>query len=344
MRSLPPLLAACLLLLPAALRAEEEEPKTVLITAVKPERGSVPQTVVAYGTAATAPGRTVNISLSRSGQILEVHVLQGQAVHKGDKLVDFGVDASVMAGWDQAVATLTLAKEQRSHTAQLLAQQLATRTALAEADKAVADAQGAMEVLRREGGGKPSESVAAPFDGIVMNVAVNTGDRVAEKAALATIARADGMAITVGAEPSDRQKLKLGQPAELTPVDGGDKIKGTVTSVGAMVNAKSRLVDMVVTPAAGAPIIPGENYRAEVTVGQFEGWVLPRNAVQTDYDGPHVFQVQAEKAVRVGVTIVGMPGKTAVVDGPIDPDRKLVTIGNHQLADGVSVHEDDSQL
>jgi RND family efflux transporter MFP subunit len=335
---------AALLLCPTLAFAEEDEPKTVLITAVTPSKGTVPETVTAYGTAAPAPARTVNLSLSRSGQINEVAVTPGQSVRKGDKLIDFGVDASVMASWDQAVATLNLAKEQRAHTAQLLQQQLATRTALAEADKSVADASGALEVLRREGGGKPSETVAAPFDGIVMAVAVNTGDRVAEKAPLLTLARSDSMSVTLGAEPSDRKKLKPGQQVALTPIDGGDPVAATVTSVGAMVNAKSRLIDVVVTPPAGAAV-PGEGFRAEITVGQFDGWVVPRNAVLTDYEGPHVFQVgDGKKAVRVGVTIVGMPGKTAVVDGPIDPERKLVTIGAYQLGDGTDTREDDSQL
>jgi RND family efflux transporter MFP subunit len=334
---------AALLLFPTALYAEDDEPKTVLVTTIKPERGALPETVTAFGTAASMPSRTFTISLTRSGQIAEVAVAPGQAVKKGEKLIDFGVDASVMAGWDQAVATLNLAKEQRTHTAQLLQQQLATRTALAEADKVVADATGALDVLRREGGGKPNETVIAPFDGIVMSVAVNSGDRVAEKAALLTIARGDAMTINVGAEPSDRRKLKPGQAVTLTPVDGGDPVAATVTSVGAMVNPKSRLIDVVVTPAAGSAV-PGEGFRADITVGQFEGWVMPRNAVLNDYEGAYVFQVAGEKAVRVAVTIVGMPGKSAVVDGPIDPDRKLVTIGNYQLADGTVIREDDSQL
>jgi RND family efflux transporter MFP subunit len=354
MRLLPASLLTALVLFPTALiptvlfpttlLAEEEEPKTVLVTVATPERGVVPDRVTAYGEVAPIPARTINMSLSRSGEIIDVDVTPGQGVRKGEKLIAFGADASVVIAWEQAVSNLNLVKEQRAHTAELLQQQMATRSALAEADKAVADATGALEVLRRQGGGKPSETVVAPFEGIVVTVAVNSGDRVAEKTPLLTLARADSMSITLGVEPSDRRKLKPGQPVQLTPVDGGEEVAGTVTSVGAMVNAKSRLIDVVIAPTSGTVIL-GETFRGDITVGELEGWVIPRNAVLTDYEGPHVFQVDGEKkAVRVGVTIVGMPGKTAVVDGPIDPDLKIVTIGNYQLTDGTSTREDDSQL
>lgn len=333
-----------LLLFPTSLQAEDDEPKTVLITAVAPERGTLPDRVTAYGNASPIPARSVNMSLSHPGQVLEVDVTPGQAVLKGEKLIDFGADAAVTAAWSQALSTLKFAKEQRAQTAELLQQKLATRAALAEANKAVADATSALDVLRHEGGGKPAETVKAPFDGIVMSVAVNTGDRIAEKAALLTLAPADSMLITLGVEPSDRRKLKPGQPVDFMPIDGGETIAGMIRSVGVMVNAKSRLFDVIAYPAPGT-VVPGESFRADITVGQFEGWVLPRNAVLTDDDGPHVFQVNGQKkAVRVSVTIVGMLGNKAVVEGPIDPDLKLVTIGAYQLEDGTDTREDDSQL
>ena len=50
-----------------------------------------------------------------------------------------------------------------------------------------------------------------------------------------------------------------------------------------------------------------------------------------------MFQVNAGKAARVEVRVIGMAGSTTVIAGPLDPARPLVTSGNYQLQDGAAV-------
>ena len=331
-----------ILLTSACFADDDDEPKdqSVLVVAKQPQRGEVPDTLTAYGNADINPKSIYNISLPHAGQVVTTHVSAGQAVHKGDPIVDLVVDPAAVAEWKKAQSELTLAKSEREHAAQLLAQHLGTRAQLDQAEKGLADAQNAVDALQREGGGNADPTVIAPFDGIVTSVAVGPGDRVAEKAPLATIASADATIVTVGIEADDRTRIAPGQPARLEPLDGGKPVEGKVSWVSSVVNQKSRMLDVVIAAPAGS-IIAGQNFRAVITVGKFDGWVVPRDAVLSDDKGAYIFQVNGEKAVRVNVSIVGSAGGKTVVAGPIDEKRKLVMSGNYQLSDGVPVREDD---
>jgi membrane fusion protein, multidrug efflux system len=331
---------AAIALAPACFAQEEEPEQSVLVTVVKPEQGSMPDTRVVYGVAEALTSGTMDLTIAHAGRVGAIHIYPGEWVHKDDPLLDFGADPAAVAEWNKATSELELAKEERARTQQLVAQQLATRTVLAQAEKALTDAQAAVDIMKREGGNQIQETLRAPFEGYVTNVAVSLGARVAEKAPLVTIARADSLVVTIGIEPRERTIIQRGQSATLEPLDGGPTIEGKVSVVTSMIDPKSRQIEAVIKTPPGS-IVAGENFRVTITVGKFDGWLVPRSAVLSDDQGTYIFQVSGEKAVRIGVKIVGQSGDTTVVDGPIEPERKLVTIGSYQLADGMKVHEDE---
>ena len=121
------------------------------VQTVAPRAGVVPDLVTAYGSAAPALDGGMTLSLQQDGRVLAIAVTPGETVHAGERLLDFGASAAAVATYQQAVSALTAARQQRAHTAQLLGQQLATRDQLAQADKAVADAQSTLDALHREG-------------------------------------------------------------------------------------------------------------------------------------------------------------------------------------------------
>ena len=362
-------LATLLALLPAAALAQGDangganggaSQPSVLVTTETLHQGSLPRTVTAYGTVQAAPGGgSETLSLLRAGQVTRVMVAPGDAVHRGQALLALSAEPAALATYKQAVDALTLAKNERAHTAQLLTQHLATRDQLAQADKAAADAQANLDVLNRAGGGSAEQTLTAPFDGIVSNLAVAAGTRVAAQVPLVTLARSGRLVAAVGVEPAQRGLVAPGQPARIEPLYGGGSKPGSVLSVGAMLDATTRLVPVLVDPpqidpesmasrggaqpdAGAAGLLPGEPVRVVVQVGEMRGWLVPRDAVLTDAKGAYVFQVAGDKAVRVDVRAVGMKGDTAVVAGPLDPARTLVTNGNYQLQDGGQVREGSS--
>jgi membrane fusion protein, multidrug efflux system len=330
------IIAALLWSVPLAALADDSG--SVLVQTQMPRRGSAPAVVVAYGTAAPALDGGMTLSLQQDGRILGIDVTPGEAVRKGDKLIEFGASAAASSTYQQAVSAVALARSQRVHTAQLLGQQLATRDQLAQADKALSDAQSALDALQRAGGGRPEQSLAAPFDGTVATIPVAQGDRVQPGAPLLTLTRLDGLVVTVGIEPSERGRVTPGQMVRLDRLAGGAPLAGQVLRIDGVLNAKTRLVDADISVPIGA-VLSGEAFRAAITVGDDRGWIVPHDAVLTGADGAYVFQVDGGKAVRVAVAIVGEAGNTDVVDGALDPKRALVVQGNYQLDDGAAVRD-----
>ena len=223
----------------------------------------------------------------------------------------------------------------------MLAQHLATRDQVAQADKAVTDAQATLDALRREGGDQAVQTVTAPFDGVVTSIAAAQGALVQPNAPLLTLARSDRMAVVVGLDPADRPKVHAGEPVRLQPeTAGGTALAGKVEQVGAMIDPKTRLVDTVIGIPPGAAVV-GAVYRAVITVGQYQGWTVPRDAVLSDSKGAYVFQVAGGKAVRVDVRVIGTQRpdhRGARADR--GRARKLVVQGNYQLSDGMAVRLD----
>ena len=309
---------------------------SVLVQVAKPRQGGLPALMTAYGTATPAFGGGLTLSLPQDGRVLRIAVTPGEQVHAGDMLIEFGASATTSGAYQQAVTALGLARTQRAHTAQLLAQQLATRDQLAQADKAVSDAQETVDTLTAQGANRPQSTLTAPFDGVVSAIPVAQGDRVASGAALINLTKLDGLVVTVGLEPADRMRVQAGQPVHLQRLGGGDPLDGTVQRVDGVLNAKTRLVDADIGVAPGS-VLSGEAFRADIVVGSIEGWIVPRNAVQVDGQGAHVFQVADGKAAAVDVVVAGALGLTTVVTGPIDAGQPLVVGGAPQLAAGMAV-------
>jgi len=327
------------LLLAGAARADETP--SVLVKTTLPHRGQVPDVLVAYGTAAPALDGGMTLSLPQEGRVLGIAVTPGEQVRKGDRLISFGASAAVSNTYQQAVSALTLARTERGHIAQLLAQQLATRDQLAQAEKALADAQSALDALRREGAGQAKQDLVAPFDGIVATIPIAVGDRTQPNAPLLTLTRLDGLVVTVGIEPAQRARVAAGQTVQLQPLAGGADLAGHVLRVDGVLNARTRMVDAdIVVPVAA--VLSGEAFRAAITVGAFTGWLVPHAAVLTDATGTYVFQVDVGKAVRVDVTVTGRSGDTDILTGTLDPAHKLVVDGNYQLDNGAAVREGGS--
>jgi RND family efflux transporter MFP subunit len=338
------LLAACQLSGPLAHAAEEPMSSSVLVTVQAPRYGTLPDLVVAYGTSVAAVTGSQTLSVLVEGQVVQLSVTAGEAVRAGQALLKFRRSPAESSRHDQAVAALSLARSEEATVGRLLGQQLATRDQMAQAAKVASDAQSALTAIEAETGGVTTQVIKAPFDGFVTSLLVAQGERAAPGAALAVVTRDTGLVVTVGIEPSLRKKIRTGESVRLTPVaaaapEGDVGLFGRVLRSGRQVNPKTRLIDTDIQPQAAqaAALLDGEEFRAEITTGQLDGWVVPRDAVLSDEQGQYVFQVAGSRAVRVKVHGIGGNDQESVVTGPIDPHRVLVTSGNYQLNDGAPV-------
>jgi len=319
--------------------AEEEIKGSVLVETQPVKLGTIADTLTAYGTAAPAINGGMTLSVQAEGRVMHIAVTPGEAVHKGQTLMEFRLSAAASSTYEQAVTALKAAKEEQTRITRLLGQQLATRDQKVIADKAAADAQAALTALERETGGKPQQTLVAPFDGVVAAIPVNQGDRIAAGAALVTITRHNGLVVTCGIEPSEVKRLKIGQAVRIKPLSGdAEVIAGKLSRIDRSLNPKTRLVDADVV--VDDELIQGQAFRAQIEVGELKGWIVPRDAVLDDDEGTYVFQVAGDKAKRVKVKRVGTDDESTAVDGPLDAKLEVVTVGNYQLEDGGAVRKE----
>src|SRR5258706_3886831 len=306
---------------------------SVLVHTQMPKWGSLPNEIVTHGSAAPVATATETLSVQQSGQVSAIFVRPSALVHAGDSLIQFNTSPTAISAYQQALAALELARTQQADMAKMAEHQLATRDQVAQANAAVMTAAAALEAIRRDGADRASVTVKAPFDGMIASVPVAQGDRVAPGVALVTIARSNGLIVTVGVEPRDRQQVRTGQSADLESLLGGDKVQGRVVRVGSMLNPLTRLIDADVAVREGT-VLSGDAFRATIAVDQTQGWLVPHDAVLIDNMGAYVFQVSGAKAVRIVVYNALTTDTTDVVTGPLDARLPLVVQGNYQLQNG----------
>lgn len=309
---------------------------SVMVTLAKPVRGSLPNLITAYGSAAPSIDGSQTLSVPQAGQVTRLGTTPGAAVSAGQVLVVFTVDPAAVSAFQQAQSALAAAQKQRGTTAQLLGQQLATQDQLTQADKAVTDAQAALTALQRTGGGRAVQTLRAPFDGIVTTIAVAQGDRTQPGAALLTVARTGSLVVTVGIDPAARSAVHVGDAATLQRLGGGAAMPGKVLRVDSALNLKTRQVDVDLNFPSGA-LLPGEALKVAIHSGEVAGWVVPHRAVVTANGDARVYQVANAKAVPVKVTLFLSTPDGDVVEGPIDPNRRLVVDGAYQVTDNIAM-------
>jgi RND family efflux transporter MFP subunit len=308
-----------------------------------PKRGSIPELIYAYGTATPTSSASQTASFQRDGQVAEIFVEVGDQFKMGDKLLDFGAAPAAVVAYEQAKTTLSLKQHALERKQQLFKQQLATRDDVENAEKDLSDAKSTLEMFERIGSIKPSEILEAPFDGVVTAISVSKGDRISAGAPLMSLSRPDHLILSVGVEAGALEKVKPDLPVHLTSLLPGRKPSdGKVKRIGLAVDPKTRQVPVFVELPDGMAL-SGENFRAGIEVGKFQGWVVPRDSIGTNSKGTFIYQIDEGHAKRVYVKVVGSVGKNSVIEGDIDSQKEIILSGNYQVDDGDAVRPQEAE-
>ena len=332
------IILCCLLVAAVPVRAADNPAPGVLVTSVAAQPVSTPDLIEAYGTAMPASNGTQTLSVMEAGRVVRILVSPGMAVARGAPVLEWEQSSAARQAWEQARTSQALAAEQRTHAVLLLEHHLGTRDQLDHANKALADAQAAVDALKRTGADQPKRILAAPSDGIILTTPINQGETVAAGTPLAMIVPSGGSVVTVGIDPARRLQLRLGQTATLTPLDGGVAIAGMILRFDAVLNPRTRLVnaDLAVAPAS---TLLGAGYRVEIAVGRLDGWRIPHDAVLQDGSGTYLFQAEGSRAIRVPVKVLRVQDGADIVAGALDPSRKVIVDGAYQLSSGAGLRE-----
>ena len=314
----------------------------VAVTTAAARQQTFHDTVEAWGSATGDPQRARSISLAHGGQVTALRVAAGQTVKHGQPLLTITPDPAAHSAWQQARTALTTARGELQRTEQLAAQRLATQSQLATARKALADARSALNAQRALGGGDVTETVNAPADGVVTQLQVGLGERVAANAPLLSFTPAQALLGVFGVQPQDGARLRPGMLVQVRPVYGaGRAVVGKLRMVGQSIDPATHLLSAQVElpAAASASLIAGAPLDAQIRTDDFTAWAVPRGAVLHDEHGDYLFQVEQGHARRIDVKLRSPAGDTVGVVGPLDLQAKVIVLGVYELNDGDAVRE-----
>ncbi|MDY7229510.1 efflux RND transporter periplasmic adaptor subunit [Hyalangium rubrum] len=205
----------------------------------------------------------------------------------------------------------------------------------AQADAAVRSAQ---EMLR-------DHTLRAPFDGVVTARMKNIGDTVAmmPPTPVFMVTNVDELEVRLPVPESMAGALTQGMKLTGRVIPGNTAFEATVRTVGAVVDAQSRTVEVLADVANkaekdGAVLRPGslaelDFSRSEALAGLF----VPSQALLKDEKGSYVWVVEDGRLVRRDVQALPVTPRFAQVRGGLQPQDKVVVEGAASLREGLSV-------
>lgn len=313
------------------------EPSTRVTLAIA-QRGTLAPEVTAYGSVAADPNRQVAVVAGREARVAEVFVHLGQVVQKGQRLVTLVNSPNSQTQLAQAQSALAFARQDLAQNRRLFAEQLATRSQLAAAERAYRDAlaaagaQGAM-------GATETGPLAAPVDGVVTTLPGGRGDMVAAGAPVVTIASHAGLVVNLGIEPRDAARTRAGGAAWIEDPSDHSLVATQLISVGSMIDPQSRVVNAVAR--AGGTLVNhlfvGMTVKTRLRLDEQPGIVIPRGALMSDAGGTFVWVVANNVAHRRAVTVAVETGREALVTAGLAAREQVASEGAAGVSDGGQV-------
>ena len=321
--------------------AAADDTPSVLAKLAPLTKGGLPNLITVYGQVGPdSAGRQALIAPVEAA-VTNVFVRTGQPVTKGEKLVELTPSPNSATSYEQAKSALSLATNVVQRTRSLVASHLATQQDLAQAEKNESDARATFDALSSQGAAG-AHDIVAPFDAVVTQIQASPGDVVSQGSAVIELVQPNGLMVIAGVVPSEAKSVAAGDPVTLTPIDGGAPVQGNVTFLGSFVDSSNGLVPVDVSVPQGGALL-GEMFRADIDVGNINGYLVPHHAVLVDDSGvPYVVQSDKMVAKIVSVKVLDSNGDQDVISGPLDPSMPLVVDGAYQMSDGTPIQVDSS--
>jgi RND family efflux transporter MFP subunit len=311
---------------------------------VKPAvKTTIARQVTGVGTVGSNPNAVLSVNAPFAAIVGQLFVRAGEAVTKGQKLVALQTTPAQSAAYAQAQAAVTYAQGELARQEHLLRQQLATHAQVAQARNALADAEAKLQALQSVGAGNARSVLTASAAGTVTAVSAQAGQHLAEGANILTLAPSSALVVRLGVEPERADAVRIGTQVKLhDALDPTETRQGTVESVSATVDSKTRLRDVLVSiqKQAGTidpPLAVGTYMHGSITLGRAQVIAVPPEAILLDNKGKYLFVVRNGTAHRVDVITGPENDQLVGVSGAIEAGASVVVQGNYELTDGMHV-------
>ncbi len=287
--------------------------------------------------------RTSRVSSEVAGLVKSVLVSEGDRVGKGDPLVRLDTElldqeiALRKTRIAQAQLRIELAEKNLERLKTLLSRKGTSEKNYDDALFSFQDSQAEKKsselelekLLIR----KRKSEIRAPFDGIVLDKNVETGDWVQQGTLLVAVGSTKDIVVRVTVEESVLQFISLNEEVPVTINAFNRQLTGIITQIDPVADERTRNVflkisippqDVVVDNLSATVFIPSSRKR--------ELSILPRDALVRFKGKDFVYTVKDDKASLLPVNIVTFLGSRVGVDNPyFVPGMVVVVEGNERL-------------
>jgi HlyD family secretion protein len=328
----------------------------LVVTVVRPERAEVTDLLTANGSIAAWQEATVGAEVSGL-RIAELRADIGDTVRRGQVLAVFASDtvradvAAAQAALAEARAAIAEARaaaadaqanadraRQVESSGALSAQQIAqyataAQTAQARVQSALAREQSAQAQLQAQQLRLRMTQVVAPDDGVIAARTATVGAVVPAGQELFRLVRGNRLEWRAEVTATELGRLKPKQSVRVLPASGGE-IRGTVRSIGPVVDAQSRNALVYVDLPPGSPAKAGMFARGEFALGVSSALVVPQQSVVVRDGFSYVFRVDGDRVVQQKVSTGRRVGDRVELLAGLAPDVAVVARGAGFLNDG----------
>ncbi len=318
------------------------------VTVVVPGRSQVARSIIASGPLAAKRDQPIGVA-GQGGKVVRVLVDAGSWVRAGqvlaivDRSVQAQQTAELAAQVQAARADAALAQNNYDRAVALQGRGFVSKAEIdskkAGRDAAFAQVRVAQARLAASRAELGRLNVTAPASGLILARSVEVGQIVSPgSGALFRLADNGQMEMQAQVAQQDLALIRVGMPAQVTPVGADRSFSGNVWQVAPAIDPQSRLGAVRIAVPYDPVIRPGGFAEAKITAGTTTAPLLPQSAVLSDDKGNYVYVVNAKNEVErraikigtvdeLGVTIAeGLSGNEPVVlsAGPfLNPGQKI---------------------
>lgn len=287
------------------------------------------------GTANLEAPAEAQVVAKTSGVVLEVLAEEGDSVRAGQTLARIDPDRARLEV-ERTGATVRKLQSNFNRAQELLASKLVSAESVEQIRFDLEAARASHDLARLE---LSYTNIVAPFDGVVAQRMVKTGNLVALNAPAFRVVDTSRLEAVLNVPEREVATLKTGMPLRMI-VDAipGTVFEGRVDRTSPVVDAGSGTFRVVAAFEGGTALRPGMFGRIEVVYDQRkDALTMPRIALLENEGEPAVFVVREKKAVRVPVQLGYINGEFAEVRAGLSEGDDVVTAGKVAIRDGSEV-------
>ncbi len=324
----------------ATTQAKEEEKPVGEVETMVLTKGSISETITAYGTITAEPGNVKVISVPFESRVVHIAAAPGEKVEAGAEVVKVEASPDALVALQDAKNAVAATTNDLKQAEQRMNDHLATNQEISQAKQALQSAQLKLDSLVQRGVGE-SHLLKAEAGGVISKVDAQEGQIIPAGGPLVEIAAADRIQAVLGVQPEFAGALQRDQAVHLFPANrtGGEAIEGKIRLISQRVDPATRLVSVTVALPADSHLMLESFITGEIVRASADGFVLPRAAALPEEDGSYaIFTVKDKHAVKHDVKLgLTDAGNVQVIGEGLAEGDVVVIAGNYQLEDGMEV-------